>query len=158
MPSKRSGGCLIEPDRCVSSDSVRNPCAIGTFHGESCAACSGSTWMNWWSIVTSANWLMRSCVIWNQSPAPSASPTADLNSSYAASALLIWIRPLRSLECTTRMSFRLVHDRPRGREKPSYAEQEREREEREAVRGPQGQGHVQGARRKDCQLPRRLQP
>ena len=38
-------------------------------------------------------------------------------------------------------------------ERSSGAEQVRERQEREAVRGAQGQGHVQGARRQDRQLP-----
>src|SRR3954467_12817619 len=76
MPSKRSGGCGIEADRWVSSDSVRKPCAIGTPHGDISLQASGSTWMNWWSSVTSANVLIRSWVTSNHSPVPSDPPTA----------------------------------------------------------------------------------
>src|SRR5581483_11509787 len=38
------------------------------------------------------------------------------------------------------------------------AEQERQRQEREAVRGAEGQGHVEGARRAHRQLARRVEP
>src|SRR4051794_17172149 len=89
MPSNRSGGCGIDDDRCVSSDSVRKPCAIGTPHGDISLHAAGSTWMNWWSCVTSANVLMRSWVTSNHSPVPSFSPIAALNSSYAVSPLLM---------------------------------------------------------------------
>src|SRR5258707_1107721 len=37
--------------------------------------------MNWWSPVTSANWLMSSCVTSCQSLTPSSSPTWALTSS-----------------------------------------------------------------------------
>src|SRR3954452_4382841 len=40
----------------------------------------------------------------------------------------------------------------------AHARQERARQEREAVRGAEGQGHVQGAGRKDRQLARRVEP
>src|SRR3954470_23230939 len=39
-----------------------------------------------------------------------------------------------------------------------HAEQEREREEREAVRGVEGQGHVEGARGEDRELAGRVEP
>src|SRR4051812_2678568 len=42
-------------------------------------------------------------------------------------------------------------------EEACHAEQERQRQEREAVRSPQGQGHVEGARREDLQLPGRVE-
>src|SRR3954447_20327236 len=102
MPSKRSAGCGTDPDRCVSSDSVRKPCAIGTPHGDISLQASGSTWMNWWSSVTSANVLIRSWVTSNHSPVPSGSPTAASNSLYASSPLLT-ARPLASISVEPRM-------------------------------------------------------
>src|SRR4051794_29903670 len=95
MPSRRSIGCGIEAESLTSSDSVRKPCAIGTPHGDSSLHASGSTWMNWWSSVTSANELIRSWSTSSQSPVPSLSPIADLNSSYAASAFVVMAVTLR---------------------------------------------------------------
>src|SRR5437763_13249691 len=43
-------------------------------------------------------------------------------------------------------------------EEGDHAEQERQREEREAVRGAEGEGHVEGAGGEDRQLPRRVEP
>src|SRR5690242_9947379 len=42
--------------------------------------------MNWWSCVTSANWLICSCVTWNHSPVPSSLPTSAWNSGSALAA------------------------------------------------------------------------
>src|SRR3954447_4027426 len=41
--------------------------------------------------------------------------------------------------------------------KEAHAEQERQRQEREAVRGSEGQGHVEGARGEDREFPERLE-
>src|SRR4051795_6146553 len=103
MPSNRSGGCGIEPERCVSSDSVRKPWAIGTPQGDISLQASGSTWMNWWSSVTSAKELIRSWVTSNHSPVPSDSPTAASNSLYASSPLLTCASS-RLDRCRTRIS------------------------------------------------------
>src|SRR3954449_8266394 len=102
MPSNRSGGCGIEPERWVSNDSVRKPWAIGTPQGDISLHASGSTWMNWWSSVTSAKVLIRSWVTSNHSPVPSDSPTAASNSLYASSPLLT-ARPLASISVEPRM-------------------------------------------------------
>src|SRR5262245_13084770 len=75
-------------DRWVSIERVRNPCAIVTLYGESCADFTGSTWMNWWARVQSATWLIRSCVTWNHSPGCSGLPMTLLKISIAFSALL----------------------------------------------------------------------
>src|SRR5687767_11933377 len=48
--------------------------------------------------------------------------------------------------------------RPPRRKNRVYAQQTRERQEREAVRGAQGQGYVEGASGEDRELPRRLEP
>src|SRR5688500_9133570 len=50
------------------------------------AARSGSTWMNWWSWVMSANWSIWSWVTSNHSPVPSSLPMSALNRSNALAA------------------------------------------------------------------------
>src|SRR4051794_6418993 len=120
MPSKRSGGCGIDPERWVSRESVRKPWAIGTPHGDISLQASGSTWMNWWSSVTSANVLIRSWVTSNHSPVPSDSPTAASNSLYASSPLLT-ARPLASISVEPRMPDR--SDRRDDRYRPEEHEQ-----------------------------------
>ena len=59
---------------------MKSPCAIVPPKGV-CAAFSGSVWIHWWSPVTSANWLIVSCVTSYQSLTPSSWPTAALTSS-----------------------------------------------------------------------------
>ena len=59
-------------------DRVRNPWAIVVPNGVFFAA-SGSTWMNWWSWVTSANRSIWSWVTVNHSPVPSSLPTSARN-------------------------------------------------------------------------------
>ena len=57
-----SGGAALAPAaRWVSIDRVRKPWAMVPPNGVA-AARSGSTWMNWWSWVTSANWFIWSWV------------------------------------------------------------------------------------------------
>ena len=46
---------------------------------------SGSTWMNWWSWVTSAKVSISAWMTSNQSPVPSDSPIAALNNAKAFS-------------------------------------------------------------------------
>src|SRR6476620_6444686 len=94
MPSNRLGSFGIDASRWVSNDSVRNPWAMVTFHGDIAAARSGSTWMNWWSSVTSANWSIRSWVTSIHSPVPSVSPTAARYFSYAFSAFVAMAQTL----------------------------------------------------------------
>src|SRR5437763_1302015 len=89
MPSRAFGSCGTDASRCVSSDSVRNPWAIGTPQGDIWADSSGSTWMNWRSSVTSAKALMRSWSTRNHSPAPSAVPTLLDRTAKAFSPLLM---------------------------------------------------------------------
>ncbi|HYZ75992.1 MAG TPA: hypothetical protein VE596_01340 [Gaiellaceae bacterium] len=47
---------------------------------------------------------------------------------------------------------------PAGRERELHAEQTSQRQEREAVRRPEEEGHVEGARGEDRQLAGRLEP
>src|SRR6478735_558510 len=90
----------IEASRCVSSDRVRKPWAIVVFHGDSWADISGSTWMNWWSSVTSANASIRAWSTSIQSPVPSVWPTAAWYLSKAFSALVaIALSPLGYGRC-----------------------------------------------------------
>ena len=49
-----AGAELVPALRCVSIDSVRKPWAMVVPNGVAFAR-SGSTWMNWWSWVMSAN-------------------------------------------------------------------------------------------------------
>src|SRR5262245_60742594 len=71
-----------------------------TLYGESFAARSGSTWMNWWSPVASANRLICFCSTLCGAPGPSTLPTCLWKRSSAISALLaigsplVWLRPL----------------------------------------------------------------
>src|SRR3954464_12245955 len=87
-PSNRAASCgaeLAPMVSFVSIDKVRKPWAIVVPNGVAFAA-SGSTWMNWWSWVTSANWLIWSCVTSNHSPVPSSFPTSAWNSLNALAA------------------------------------------------------------------------
>src|SRR3954447_11670458 len=115
MPSNRSGGCGIEPERWVSNDSVRKPWAIGTPQGDISLHASGSTWMNWWSSVTSAKGLIRPWEHSTPPPLPSDSTMAASNSLYASSPLLT-ARPLASISVEPRMpdgsAWRDRRDRP----------------------------------------------
>src|SRR5437870_38405 len=61
--------------------------------------------MNWWSLVTSANWLMRAWSISNHSPTPSSLPIDAWNSANAFSALVLMARTLqRSFTCVDRLA------------------------------------------------------
>src|SRR6188472_2754507 len=81
-----SGSPALAPfARWVSIDRVRKPWAMVVPNGVAFAA-SGSTWMNWWSWVTSANWSIWSWVTWNQSPVPSSAPMSAWNSGNALAA------------------------------------------------------------------------
>src|SRR6476660_1873927 len=84
---------LAPAARCVSIASVRNPWAIVPPNGVA-AARSGSTWMNWWSWVTSANWFTWSWVASNHSPVPSSLPTSAWNRGNAFSAAALMPRTL----------------------------------------------------------------
>src|SRR6478735_4432670 len=84
---------LAPAARCVSIASVRNPWAMVPPNGVA-AARSGSTWMNWWSWVTSANWFTWSWVTSNHSPVPSSLPTSAWNRGNAFSAAALMPRTL----------------------------------------------------------------
>src|ERR1700682_1141699 len=62
MPMARpSIAGITSPPTRLSSESVRKPCAMVPPNGVSFFARAGSTWMNWWSCVTSAK---RSIMSW----------------------------------------------------------------------------------------------
>src|SRR5688500_6555707 len=92
MPAYLPGSCgaeLAPPARCVSIDRVRKPWAMVVPKGVALAR-SGSTWMNWWSWVTSANPSIWAWVTSNHSPVPSSLPMSARNSSnaFAAASLM----------------------------------------------------------------------
>src|SRR5436190_20731229 len=90
------GAELVPALRWVSIDRVRKPWAIVVPNGVAFAR-SGSTWMNWWSWVMSANWSIWLWVTSNHSPVPSSLPTSALKCSNAfAAASLMGIDPRAS--------------------------------------------------------------
>ena len=74
MPAPSSGGSVSKVIA-DSSDSNRKPCAMVPPNGVSRAARSGSTWMNWWSSVASANWSIIVCETTRQGETPTSLPT-----------------------------------------------------------------------------------
>ena len=61
------------------SDSVRKPCATGPPKGECFFAFSTSTWIHWWSPVTSAKVLIRTWSTVIGAEAPKSWPTKSFS-------------------------------------------------------------------------------
>src|SRR3954464_8297007 len=72
------------------------PWAIGPPYGLSFFARSTSTWIHWWSLVASANWLTASWVTSYQSLVPSSWPTRLGSSAMVVVVVMPAILPARA--------------------------------------------------------------